>query len=254
MIESIFLTFAIGISAGIVGSMLGLGGGIIVSPILTLSGLLPSQVSLTSLLAVASTGASSTLSYSLKKRINYVIGIRISAFAVPLAVLGALVSSNLNPNDFRLYFAVMLISVSLYLLIRRPVTEKSHTRKERGHLLSNVLFYCGSSAAGFISSLFGIGGGIIFVPLLFAVKKLSMQESVATSQLSILITAVAGILTHSVLFQPDYLLAGSISLGAIIGAQIGSSIAIRISERLLTMIFSFSLIIISLKLVFDYFW
>lgn len=81
-----------------------------------------------------------------------------------------------------------------------------------------------------------------------------MRESVATSQLSILITAVAGILTHSVLFQPDYLLAGSISLGAIIGAQIGSSIAIRISERLLTMIFSFSLIIISLKLVFDYFW
>ena len=252
MLENLFLTFVIGIAAGIVGSLLGLGGGIIISPILTLTGSLPSQVASTSLLAVASTGASSTLSYSIKKKIKYSIGIRIAAFAVPFSVIGALVSSSLNPDEFKLYFAILLISTSLYLLVRKPINENRRNQENRGRLISNTLLYGGSSAAGLISSLFGIGGGIIFVPLLFAVKRLSMQQSVATSQLSILITSVAGILTHSVLFQQDYVFAGSIALGALIGAQVGSFIAIKISERVLTTLFSFSLIIISIQLILGY--
>lgn len=252
MLENLFLTFVIGIAAGIVGSLLGLGGGIIISPILTLTGSLPSQVASTSLLAVASTGASSTLSYSIKKKIRYSIGIKIAAFAVPFSVIGALVSSSLNPDEFKLYFAILLISTSLYLLVRKPINENRRNQENRGRLISNTLLYGGSSAAGLISSLFGIGGGIIFVPLLFAVRRLSMQQSVATSQLSILITSVAGILTHSVLFQQDYVFAGSIALGALIGAQVGSFIAIKISERVLTTLFSFSLIIISIQLILGY--
>jgi uncharacterized membrane protein YfcA len=252
LLENLFLTFVIGIAAGIVGSLLGLGGGIIISPILTLTGSLPSQVASTSLLAVASTGASSTLSYSIKKKIKYSIGIKIAAFAVPFSVIGALVSSSLNPDEFKLYFAILLISTSLYLLVRKPINENRRNQENRGRLISNTLLYGGSSAAGLISSLFGIGGGIIFVPLLFAIKKLSMQQSVATSQLSILITSVAGILTHSVLFQQDYVFAGSIALGALIGAQVGSFIAIKISERVLTTLFSFSLIIISIQLILGY--
>ena len=252
MLENLFLTFVIGIAAGIVGSLLGLGGGIIISPILTLTGSLPSQVASTSLLAVASTGASSTLSYSIKKKIRYSIGIKIAAFAVPFSVIGALVSSSLNPDEFKLYFAILLTSTSLYLLVRKPINENRRNQENRGRLISNTLLYGGSSAAGLISSLFGIGGGIIFVPLLFAVKRLSMQQSVATSQLSILITSVAGILTHSVLFQQDYVFAGSIALGALIGAQVGSFIAIKISERVLTTLFSFSLIIISIQLILGY--
>lgn len=232
--------------------MLGLGGGIIISPILILTGFLPSQVASTSLLAVASTGASSTLSYSIKKRINYSIGIKVSAFAVPFSVIGALVSSSLNPDTFKLYFAILLISTSFYLLFRRQIKEDKRDHAESGKLISNTLLYGGSSAAGFISSLFGIGGGIIFVPLLFAVKKLSMQQSVATSQLSILITSIAGILTHSILFQQDYVFAGSLALGALAGAQVGSFIAIKISERLLTILFSISLIIISIQLILGY--
>jgi uncharacterized membrane protein YfcA len=252
LLENLFLTFVIGIAAGIVGSLLGLGGGIIISPILTLTGSLPSQVASTSLLAVASTGASSTLSYSIKKKIKYSIGIKIAAFAVPFSVIGALVSSSLNPDEFKLYFAILLISTSLYLLVRKPINENRRNQENRGRLISNTLLYGGSSAAGLISSLFGIGGGIIFVPLLFAIKRLSMQQSVATSQLSILITSVAGILTHSVLFQQDYVFAGSIALGALIGAQVGSFIAIKISERVLTTLFSFSLIIISIQLILGY--
>jgi uncharacterized protein len=252
LLENIFIVFVIGVSAGVVGSLLGLGGGIIISPILTLSGYLPSNVSSTSLLAVASTGASSTVPYALKKKIIYSAGIKLAAFAVPFSVLGALISSGLNPDDFKLYFAILLISTSFYILVRKSIRADTANSEEKRKLASSALLYVGSSAAGLISSLFGIGGGIFFVPLLFAVKKLSMQQSVATSQIAILITSVAGILTHSVLFQQDYVFAGTIALGAVVGAQIGPFIAVRISERLLTILFSISLLIIAAQLMLGY--
>ncbi|HZD35517.1 MAG TPA: sulfite exporter TauE/SafE family protein [Nitrososphaeraceae archaeon] len=252
MLENLVLTFVVGVVAGIIGSMLGLGGGIIISPILTLSGYMPSQVASTSLLAVASTGASSTVSYSIKRKICYSIGIRVVAFAVPFTVIGALISSTLDPDEFKIYVAVLLISTSVYLLVRKSIKVERPDNEHKGKLLSNALLYAGSSAAGLISSLFGLGGGIIFVPLLFGLKKLSMQQAVATSQLCILITSISGILTHSVLFQQDYVLAGVIALGAAVGAQLGSFIALRISERLLTILFSFSLVLISVQLILGY--
>lgn len=246
------MIFVVGVVAGIIGSLLGLGGGIIVSPILTLFGFLPSQVASTSLLAVASTGASSTVSYSIRRKMSFNIGIRVASFAVPFTVVGALISSVLDPEEFKMYFAILLISVSIYLLIRKSIGEQNPNIGHKGKFLSNALLVAGSSAAGLISGLFGLGGGVIFVPLLFGLKKLSMQQSVATSQLCILITSISGIVTHSVLFQQDYVLAGVIALGAVAGAQLGSFIALRISQRLLTILFSFSLIFISVQLIFSY--
>jgi uncharacterized membrane protein YfcA len=246
------LIFVVGVVAGIIGSLLGLGGGIIVSPILTLFGFLPSQVASTSLLAVASTGASSTVSYSIRRKMSFNIGIKVASFAVPFTVVGALISSILDPEEFKMYFAILLISVSIYLLIRKSIGEQNPNIGHNRKFLSNALLVAGSSAAGLISGLFGLGGGIIFVPLLFGLKKLSMQQSVATSQLCILITSISGIVTHSVLFQQDYVLAGVIAIGAVAGAQIGSFIALKISQRLLTILFSFSLIFVSIQLILSY--
>ena len=111
---------------------------------------------------MASTGASSTVSYALKKKIIYGVGIKLAAFAVPFSVLGALISSGLNPDDFKLYFAILLISTSFYILIRKSIKADTANSDEKGKLASSVSLYVGSSAAGLISSLFGIGGGIFF--------------------------------------------------------------------------------------------
>ena len=252
MLENLFLTFVIGIAAGIVGSLLGLGGGIIISPILTLTGSLPSQVASTSLLAVASTGASSTLSYSIKKKIRYSIGIKIAAFAVPFSVIGALVSSSLNPDEFKLYFAILLISTSLYLLVRKPINENRRNQENRGRLISNTLLYGGSSAAGLISSLFGIGGGIIFVPILVIIYKLKMINASPTAQFILLISTITGLLTHIILEHPEYSYGIALALGAFLGAQLGSRTIHLISDNILSKILSFSLIIIAINFVIDY--
>ena len=83
LIEQIIVMIVIGTAAGIVGAMVGVGGGIIISPVLTFMGLNPAQISSTSLISVSSTSLSSTIAYSRQGKIKYRLGIRMASFAIP---------------------------------------------------------------------------------------------------------------------------------------------------------------------------
>jgi hypothetical protein len=106
----------VGLGAGTLGSMLGVGGGIIMVPALTFLGSSPVQTASTSLIAVASTSVSSTIEYSRQKRIDYRLGLEMAAFAIPGAVLGAVLSESLTAESFQQYFGIILIFTGIYLL------------------------------------------------------------------------------------------------------------------------------------------
>jgi len=82
-ITTIIVLIAVGLGAGTLGSMIGVGGGIILVPALTFLGLSPTQTASTGLIAVASTSVSSTIEYSRQRRIDYRLGIEMAAFAIP---------------------------------------------------------------------------------------------------------------------------------------------------------------------------
>ena len=87
LIEEIVVMVVIGTFAGIIGAMVGVGGGIIVSPALTFMGLLPAQIASTSLIPVSFTSLSSTVAYSRQHKIKYGLGVRMALFAIPGAAL-----------------------------------------------------------------------------------------------------------------------------------------------------------------------
>src|SRR5215210_543900 len=89
-ITTLVILIAVGIAAGTLGSMLGVGGGIIMVPALTFLNVPPTQAASTSLIAVTSTSISSTIEYSRQKRIDYRLSLEMAACAIPGAVLGAI--------------------------------------------------------------------------------------------------------------------------------------------------------------------
>lgn len=101
-ITTLAILFGFGLGAGTLGSMLGVGGGIIMVSALSFLGVPPVQTTSTSLIAVASTSVSSTIEYSRQKRIDYRIGLEMAAFAIPGAILGAILSDYLSPVSFSL--------------------------------------------------------------------------------------------------------------------------------------------------------
>lgn len=252
LLPALILLAVIGLGAGALGAMLGVGGGIIMVPALTFLGISPSQSASTSLVAVTATGVSSTVEYTRQKRIDYRLGILMAALAVPGAVVGAFLSSTITLEQFRLYFGIFLMLVGTYILYKNSILRE-RVEGPKGFSAYRLLGISSASfAAGIISSLFGVGGGTIFVPLLLLVLGVGMHRAVATSQLTLVITSAAGVATHAFLGHPDYIYAVALSAGAIAGAQIGARISKSAKDVLLQRILGGVLIGVGLKLIIDW--
>jgi len=236
--------------AGTFGSMVGVGGGTLIIPILTVMGLEPSQIASTSLIAVTSTGISSTIEYSRQKRIDYLVGLKIAALAIPGAIIGAFLSSYISFEHFKVYFAIILILTGLYIIYRNSILKER--RKKTNSKSMHLLFYVGSFTAGIISSLFGIGGGIIFVPLMVILLRVSMFRAGPNSQLALLITSLVGVFTHSLLGHTNYVYGILLAIGALTGGYIGARLSRHVREGVLQILLSTSLIGVAVKLLLDF--
>lgn len=250
MLELFIILIIIGFGAGILGSLIGVGGGIIITPALTYMGFPPSVIASSSLIAVFATSISSTLTYVSKKYVNYWLGIKLALPAIPGSIIGGIFTNFVLLEDFKIYFAILLISVGIYILIKNKIISRTIVTIPKPLLYSVLIF--GNFGAGIISSFFGVGGGIIFVPILVIIYKMKMINASPTAQFTLLISTMTGLITHIMLEHPEYSYGILLALGSFFGAQLGSRSIQRINENILSKILSFSLIIIAINLIIDY--
>ena len=246
MIDQLWL-IPLGVAAGMLGSMIGLGGGIIVVPVLTFLGFPPTVAASNSLFAALSNAIASTVSYSKQKRIEFSLGLKLGLLSVPGTVLGAVISTDTAPEIFKILFGFVLIASAAYIFLRRKIESKEKTLSKQ-----MIIFAVGASFfAGIISSFFGIGGGIIFVPLMVVGMGMAMKRAAPTSQLILLFASLSGVIVHSVLGHPDFLQAGFLAIGSFIGGLVGARLSIDIKERYLQILVSVVILIAAGKLFFD---
>lgn len=246
MFEQLWL-IPLGFVAGLLGSIIGLGGGIIVVPVLTFFGFTPTLAASNSLFAAFSNAIASTLSYSRQKRIEYPIGLKLGLLTIPGTVLGAILSVGVAPDIFKILFGLVLISSSVYIFLKRKIESKEYNSSKQVMLFAVFA----SFFAGIISSFFGIGGGIIFVPLMVVVMGIGMKKAAPTSQLILLFASFSGLVTHSILGHPDYYQALLLSIGAFIGGIIGARLSLEIREKNLQLLVSLVIIAAAIKLFYD---
>ena len=248
MIDQLWM-ISLGFAAGLLGSMIGLGGGIIVVPVLTFLGFPPTVAASNSLFAALSNATASTISYSKQKRIEYSLSIKFGLLSIPGTVLGAMISTDIAPNIFKILFGFVLIASSAYIFLRKKIESKEKTISKQ-----MIVFAIGASFfAGIISSFFGIGGGIIFVPLMVAGMGMAMKKAAPTSQMILLFASLSGVMVHSFLGHPDFLQAGFLSIGSFVGGLVGARLSIDIKERYLQILVSVVILIAAAKLFFDSF-
>ena len=246
MIDQLWL-IPLGFTAGILGSMIGLGGGIIVVPVLTFLGFSPTAAASNSLFAALSNAIASTISYSKQKRIEYSIGWKLGLLSIPGTILGAIISTDAAPNIFKILFGLVLVASAVYIFLRGRIK-----RGEKQLSTKMIVFAVGASFfAGIISSFFGIGGGIIFVPLMVVGMGMAMKRAAPTSQMILLFASLSGVITHSLLGHPDFLQAGFLAIGSFIGGLVGARLSVEIKERYLQILVSVVILIAAAKLFFD---
>ena len=257
-----FLMLGGGAAAGAFGSLLGLGGGILIVPLLTLGFGLPlSEAVGVSLVCVIMTSSAAAGVYLERHLANLRLGMTLELFTAIGALVGGSVAFLLDERLLSVAFAGLLIYVAVSMARAPrddpgPETPASPDRDAgdppigrsasgtldklsgegyRVHGLGRGIV--GAAGAGVASGLFGIGGGIIKVPLMNLAMGVPFRVATATSNLMIGITAAAGAVIYLIRGEIDPYVAGPTAIGVFVGATIGSRMASRISLRWLRLLF-----------------
>ena len=184
----------------------GAGGGFVLVPALLFiyPGEAPETITSISLAVVFFNALSGTLAYARSHRIDFKSGLIFASATVPGAVAGALATIAVSRERFDLVFGALLIAVAGFLALspgRRTAAGIAQAGRERrsAPILSRVALMAGggvSTLFGFISSFFGIGGGLLYVPALVYLLRFPVHISTATSLFILTITAFTGTATH----------------------------------------------------------
>jgi uncharacterized membrane protein YfcA len=252
-----------GVFAGAFGALLGLGGGILIVPVLTLGFGLPFREAVAvSLMAVITTSSASAGVYLERRVANLRLGMTLELFTAAGALLGGLAAFLLPVRVLAAGFAIMLAYVA-YTMVRTrasadPAVERVTPGEESGFVASlagpgyrvrRLPLGIGLSCfAGVVSALLGVGGGIVKVPAMHLAMGVPLRTATATSNLMIGVTASTSAILYLLRGQVDAYVAGPVVVGVFAGAAVTSRISHRVPLRGLRLLFVVVLLWVSLQM------
>ena len=258
---------AIGFGVGVFGTLIGAGGGFILTPILLL--LYPHDPARTltaiSLAVVFFNAASGSAAYARQGRIDYRSGLVFGLATLPGAVAGALLVGSVSRGAFDAITGAVLALLAVWVLggerwapprptgqlERREVVDRAGERYAYDVPLRRGAAY--SLVVGFVSSFLGIGGGVIHVPLLVRTLGFPTHLATATSHFVLAIMAGAGSLTHvaqhSFAHGHGVRRTIALSVGVIGGAQLGARVSLRLGGRAIELLLACALLALASRLV-----
>ncbi|MCA6067653.1 sulfite exporter TauE/SafE family protein [Chryseobacterium sp. RG1] len=267
--SEIIILFLGAISAGLLGSLTGLGGGVIIIPLLTLGFGVPMHYAIgASLISVIGTSSGAAVAFVKEGFTNMRIGMFLEIATTSGAIIGALVSGMLNPNTIGIIFAsILLLTVILNLKGKpdhqEPVVKGSLEDKlelygtfpDKGVIKSysarnTVPGFLMMMFAGAMSGLLGIGSGALKVLAMDNMMKLPFKVSTTTSNFMIGVTAVASALIY---FQRGEIIPAIVApvlVGVVVGSIIGSKTLMVSKTKKLKTFFAIVITILSVYMMY----
>jgi len=263
---SLLAWVVVGLLVGTYGTLIGAGGGFVLVPVLLFAypHASASQITAVSLAVVFANAASGSIAYLRLGYADYRSGAVLAAATIPGAIAGALIVNAIPIRLFHLLMGTALVVVSIYLLVRPggslsllaggPGTVSRHLVDGEG-LSHEYRFNLGLAAAfsvviGFLSSVLGIGGGIIHVPMLTTLFSFPAHVATATSQFVLMFTSLTGTLTH--VAHGDYsgfvTLTFTLAVGVVLGGQAGAMLSRRVSGSVIIRLLAFALLVVGVRL------
>lgn len=265
MIQGIMI-FVVSFAVGALGSMLGIGGGVLLIPLLTGLFGVPIKTAIgASIVSVIATSSAAGTVYVGRGLAHTRLSMVLEIATTTGALLGGLTAILISPRLLDFAFAALLVYVaftlrriSIYEVTNAPtgLLDTNYTDPFTGHTITygvrNLPQGLGASfLAGNISGLLGIGGGIIKVPIMNLVMGVPLRAAIATSNFMIGITAATSAIVY---YRHGYLdpqIAIPTALGVLIGAQAGTRIGGRLRSHRLKQVFQFLLVVFALQMIYQ---
>jgi uncharacterized protein len=238
-----FLSFLIGLLAGAFGGLVGLGGGVVMIPLMVrLFKFSQIQAHGTSLMALVFTGLAGALAYYRNGSVDIMAAVYLAAAGMVTARFGAMYAHALPEWKLKRAFGVFVIFVALLLLAKPYLAHLAVLSHPAAGWVKSATFVASGAAAGFIGGMMGVGGGSIMVPALVLVVGMSQYTAQGSSLLAMAPAAMVGSFTHWCLGNVVAKILPGLILGIIAGSFLGGSLAHFLSEATLRLMFALVLI------------
>ena len=234
----------IGLAAGVVGGGLGVGGGIVLVPLLMVVGLDRHRAHATSLAAIVLIAITGALSFGASGEIGVGLGLTIGVGGILGSVVGATVMHRASPRALTIVFAFVLLVAAIRMISDATPLPGS---ADFGNLTEILIALGIGATAGFFAGLAGIGGGVVIVPASVLLLGLSQHVAQGTSLLAIVLTATAGTVVN---FRNERVRLGDglvVGLGGVVGSLTGSRLALGIEGRTLSLVFGFLVLFVAVR-------
>jgi uncharacterized protein len=256
--------------AGLIGSLTGLGGGVIIIPLLTLVLGVDIHYAIgASIISVIATSSGSAAAYVREGITNVRIGMFLEIATTVSAVIGAVVTVFIDPNYIAIIFGSILL-LSSAMMIRKKVDRSDNDtsgrlaiffklngsyptetgiKKYAVHNVGGGFFMM--FIAGIVSGLLGIGSGALKVIAMDNIMRIPFKVSTTTSNFMMGVTAAASAVVYLHRGQIDPGIAMPVAVGVLLGATIGSKILMRVKADRLKVVFAAVVTFLALQMIYN---
>ena len=239
----VFVSIIIGLVSGLFGGLVGLGGGVIMIPLMVaFFNFDQHQAHGTSLMALVFTGLSGAVTYYLQGSVDIVAAAVLAASAIFTARFGAVYANALPEWKLKKAFGIFVICVSLLLLSKPYLSHLAFLSHPTEGWQKIAVLLASGAVAGFLSGMMGVGGGSIMVPALVLAVGHSQYTAQGSSLLAMVPGGSVGAYTHWRLGNVVLRVLPGLVPGIIICTYLGGTLAHLLSEANLRLIFAAVLI------------
>ena len=238
---------AIGLVSGLLAGLFGIGGGILMTPgIQVLLGAPPIIALATPLPAIFPTALAGALAYRRGGELDTRAAAWLAGPGLVGASLGAWLTDYVDTTLLLLATALLLGWQAVAIIRDARRRGRREPREATAPILGGI-----GAAAGFVSGLLGIGGGLVMVPLLAGWLGMPLKRALGTSLLVIVALVVPGTIVHSALGHIDWGICLALVVGGVPGARLGAALALGAKERTLRLAVGGGLLAISIAYAVD---
>lgn len=257
----------VGLLAATLGSLVGLGGGIVIVPALIYLGpyFVGQEISVstavgTSLAVLIFTAFSSTWAFHKQRKVDFRSGWLYFLTCGPGAMLGSYMTQFVDAKSFQLAFGIFMLVMAILLIIKdrlKPLSLKwpiQRTYTDAEGLVHSYGYGVLPALAigllvGIISGLFGIGGGSLFVPAMMILFRYPPHVATATSMFVIFLSSIMGTVTHLSLGEVDGWMVLGLAPSALVGGWLGAKIANALSSKKLMWVLRITFFVVAIRMI-----
>ncbi|MCG6892994.1 MAG: sulfite exporter TauE/SafE family protein [Desulfobacteraceae bacterium] len=228
-------------------TMVGLGGGLIFSPLFVILGLAKAEAASSSLFLNLIAAASAAYTYSRKKMVDFSIAIPLIVSSALAAPIGSYMNARVDTTPFLATMSIVLALAGCRMLMPPPKqADEAHVSRSKKVIGGLGIGFCIGLMGGFL----GIGGGVFVVPLLIYVLKTPTKIAAASSTFIVCFSSLTGFLGYAAMEQINWHFILPAAVASFAGGQVGSRImSSRLKGKTIRVVFSLLLFALCAKLI-----